>query len=462
MLPTLPLDAPLDVDLADRLAHLETFNKHYYRPNTYLHKWWARRCGTTFRFILKQLVTDPASQDYYAAGGLDGRIILDPMMGGGTTLHEALRLGANTIGVDLDPIPVLQARATLTAYPLLDLERAFKAFYGMLRYELGHLYMTTCPACARETESWYVLYGARRSCACGPILVVDSLVLRQEQSGPPLRLCRFCHALLDSEGVCACGETGRALLLERGQDACPDCGEAYIEEMERPFYTRYEPLAISGHCPEHKLFFRAPDARLRQALDEADGARAGLALDRTSFVIENGRKSVQLLNRGVDNYLDLFSSRQLLYLERAIAWLDGAEPLARLNLGLLVSTSLEFNSMLCGYKGKDKRRPGAIRHTFAHHAYSLAVDGAGEQPLLRAARFGHAAEAVPRPYPPRPAVGRRPARAGPGPRKSDFVAVEGEVDAGVEVGDYAALQVGTRRFLLQQGSAAQLALPDGA
>jgi putative DNA methylase len=100
--------------LAEELARQEAFNKHLYRPNTYLHKWWARRCGSTFRTILKQFVSDPERRDYYAPGGLEGKIVLDPMMGGGTTLHEAIRLGANVIGADIDPIPVVQARATLT------------------------------------------------------------------------------------------------------------------------------------------------------------------------------------------------------------------------------------------------------------------------------------------------------------------------------------------------------------
>jgi len=76
-------------DAANELAVLERYNKHLYRPNTYLHKWWARRCGTTFRFILKQFVPDSARRDFYAPGGLEGLVVLDPMMGGGTTLHEA-------------------------------------------------------------------------------------------------------------------------------------------------------------------------------------------------------------------------------------------------------------------------------------------------------------------------------------------------------------------------------------
>lgn len=80
-----PIDTHFDAEFADALARLETYNRHLYRPNTYLHKWWARRCGTTFRAILKHLAADPAQADFYAPGGLAGKIILDPMMGGGTT-----------------------------------------------------------------------------------------------------------------------------------------------------------------------------------------------------------------------------------------------------------------------------------------------------------------------------------------------------------------------------------------
>jgi adenine-specific DNA methylase len=91
----LGIDHAFPERFADELSRWEAFNKHLYRPNTYLHKWWARRCGSTFRAILKQLSPDPARRDYYAPGGLAGKVVLDPMMGGGTTLHEAIRLGAS-------------------------------------------------------------------------------------------------------------------------------------------------------------------------------------------------------------------------------------------------------------------------------------------------------------------------------------------------------------------------------
>jgi len=85
------IDSHFDAEFANALAEIEAYNKHLYRPNTYLHKWWARRCGTTFRAILKHLVRDQAKQDYYAPGGLEGQIILDPMMGGGTTLETVMK-----------------------------------------------------------------------------------------------------------------------------------------------------------------------------------------------------------------------------------------------------------------------------------------------------------------------------------------------------------------------------------
>lgn len=455
-----PIDSTFDVDLANRLARLESYNKHYYRPNSYLHKWWARRCGTTFRYILKHLVADKQAQDYYAPGGLNGRIILDPMIGGGTTLHEALRLGANVIGVDLDPIPILQARATLTDYPLSRLEAAFHSFISGLYDELAHLYRTTCPLCAQEIDSWYVLYGSRRLCACDSVLMVDSLVLRQESDGTLVTLCPHCGRVSHGSRPCDCGGHGLVRIIERGEDACSRCHEPYVEDLKKPYYARFAPVAVTGHCPTHKLIIKEPDELVRDALAEAEEQRAALPLAREKFAVEPGRKSIQLVNRGIDNYLDLFSSRQLLLLTRAIAALQDEGMLERLNLALLVSTSLEFNSMLCGYKGKGRRRSGAIRHTFAHHAYTFPNTAVENNPLytrrasgtwrklfhMRIRRARHwAAE---------------PRERDLSQDQSSFVPIEGEVDAGIEAASYTELLHGQRRFMLRQGSATQLDLPD--
>lgn len=456
-----PIDSTFNIGFANEIARLETYNKHYYRPNTYFHKWWARRCGSTFRLILKHLVTDPARRDYYAPGGLEGKVILDPMMGGGTTLHEAIRLGANVIGVDIDPIPALQARATLSELPALQLERAYKHFFRELRAALDPYFVTSCPTCGVETLTRFVLYGARRACACGEVLVVDSLVLRVEADGTVIRLCPNCREVVVGDEACGCaGETAVPVVARRSR--CATCGESYRDDPNVPYFARYEPLVIVGRCSQHDRFFKPLAWADREALQRANDLRATLELDRDAFKVEPGRKSMHLLRRGIDNYLDLFSSRQLLYLTQAIALLPHYEPLIRLNLALLVSTSLEFNSMLCGYKGKNKRRAGAIRHTFSHHAYSFPHTALENNPLY----YRRASGTLRRLYWANIRNGRAWARQ---PRERDlsrrrptFVPIEGEVDAGLESATFADLRAGTRRFMLRQGSATRLDLPDGS
>ena len=111
-------------------------------------------------------------------------------------------------------------------------------------------------------------------------------------------------------------------------------------------------------------------------------------------------------------------------------------------------------------KGKGKRRSGAIRHTFAHHAYTFPITAVENNPLF-----------------PRRASGtwqklfhmriRRARQWALQPHERDltqeqasFVPIEGEIDGGVEAASYADLMDGERRFLLRQGSATQLDLAD--
>lgn len=460
----LPIDLSFDAAFADRMARLESYNKHHYRPNTYMHKWWARRCGSTFRLILKHLVTDAEQRDYYAAGGLAGKVVLDPMMGGGTTLHEAIRMGASVIGVDLDPIPVLQARATLSSAPLDALEAAFSTLLGALDDEIGPLFQTECPHCADTTPMRFLLYGARRRCGCGPAIMVDSLVLRYEGGRPQVRLCPRCHAVLSRGESCRCdGLQPCVPLVEKRAGACERCNEPYLPDKNRPFFQRYEALVVVGHCHEHGLFFAAPGDEDRARLAAADARRSTLPFGGDpALQVTPGPKSRDLVSHGITNYADLFSSRQLLYLDTALKVLPQYEDVVRLNLALLVSTSLEFNSMLCGYKGARRgERPGAIRHVFSYHAYSFPYT-ALENNLLYAQRSSGTLQKL---FHDRIRRARRWARR---PRERDlaserarFVPVAGEVDGGVEAGGVYALSEGDRRFLLHQGSAETLPLPDG-
>ena len=452
------IDHQFDTAFANEIALLESYNKHFYRPNSYLHKWWARRCGTTFRAILKHLVADEAGQDFYAPGGLEGKIILDPMLGGGTTIHEAIRLGANVIGVDIDPIPILQARATLADIAAADLQAAFNQFYGRLHADLGHLYQTSCPWCGVVCPWQFLLHGRRQQCACREVVAVDSLLLRHNNDDSLFRLDPHTRTVMHNDYQLAVLEESLPPLVEKGDKLCINCGQPYQDLFHRPYYQRYAPITAAGECPRHGLFFTAVGVRERRAFTAAEARRHNLGFDLEQFAIIPGPKSRSLLDRQIDSYLDLFSGRQLLFLKQAIEALPDVAPLVRLNLALLVSTSLEFNSLLCGYKGARKRRPGAIRHTFAHHAYSFPYTAAENNPLYPKRASGNLHNL----FYGRIKQARRWAAA-PEERRiingqAHKVVIHGEKDGGLEVTDPASLGSGARRFLLMQDSSAALRL----
>ncbi len=454
------IDSVFPEEFADALSRLEAYNKHLFRPNTYLHKWWARRCGTTFRTILKQFIADPNRRDFYAPKGLEGKIILDPMMGGGTTLHEALRLGANVIGADIDPIPIVQARASLSPLALSELRTAFHQFFDDLYSQIGRYFQTECPYCTKEVDSQFTLYGARRECACGEVIQIDQFDLRHEAERT-IRIWPSSWVISDGK-IEPEGTQKLPRLITRDEKNCPKCNHKYQELVGVLYFQRYTPIAIAGVCPEHGFFFRSPGRNDLEKLAQADALRTNLSFGEVeNFSVQNGPKSGDLLRRNITYYLDLFTSRQLMYLDSAIRLLKNQNGAIRLNLALLVSTSLEFNALLCGYKGWAKNRPGAIKHVFSHHAYVFPYTAAENNPVNPKRASGNL-QAL---FSDRIERGRKWS-VEPTERKlnqhgqAHLVKILGEYDGGAEIFAQKELTEGNQKFLLVHGNSSLLPLTD--
>jgi adenine-specific DNA methylase len=184
-----------------------------------------------------------------------------------------------------------------------------------------------------------------------------------------------------------------------------------------------------------------------------------MAFEADTSVV-TGPKSADLLRLGIDDYQALFSSRQLLYLRTAIDALQQVTPQHRTYLALLISTSLEFNVMLCGYKGSGLRRAGAVRHAFSHHAYSFPYTAVENNPVFDGRTSGSLGQLF------RDRVRRArkwaqaPKERSPDSETPRFLPIEGEVDYGRQVDEVADLGFGQRRFYVGQGSAAELGLDD--
>ena len=254
--------------------------------------------------------------------------------------------------------------------------------------------------------------------------------------------------------------------MEKTQPGCRRCGHRYEEDLSIPFYARYQPLVIVGHCPQDGRFFKKPDEADLSRIELANAARElSPQFPVDDFLVTPGPKSRDLTARGITNYLDLLSSRQLCYLTTAIGTLSKLDPGVQLTMALLLSTSLEFNSMLCGYKGaRVGDRPGAIRHAFSYHAYTFPYLALENNPIFPKPVSGTPASGtLHKLFHDRVRCARRWA-ALPRERRLDgrprFRPMTGEIDQGQEVTDPLDLQTGSRRFLLSQSSAVKLELPD--
>jgi putative DNA methylase len=451
------IDSFFPEENADKLAQIESYNKHLFRPNTYLHKWWARRSGVTFRYILKQLSSEPALRNFYSPGGLEGLTILDPMMGGATTLHEAIRLGANVIGYDVDPIPVLQARATLTEISLEEKRAVFNEFFEKLDNSLSPYFETSCPNCHEKSDMQFMLYGLRRKIDKDEALFVDSFTLRAETNGDKKTILDFYPSLKVSLG------NRTWLLIDKDEVKKSGINDKHSELLEIPFTDRYVPLIMVGKCVHHGQFFKAPDHRDIQNMVTASTRVASLIFPGNNrFVVPQGPKSNDLIARGVTHFFDLFSHRQRIYLSEAKRYIDETAPEHRLWLSLLISTSLEFNSLLCGYKGVDQRRPGAIRHVFSHHAYSFPCTALENNPVFKARTSGTLINLFENRIVNAGLWAKGPIERRWSGVKWEKVMIQGELDLGHECQSLDEFTDKTRSFIIRQNDSSVLPLPDQA
>lgn len=135
-----------------------------FKPIYQMHKWFARRASCVFRAILLGCLK-PAGTDIMAEFYKDhtndpdtvGKVILDPFMGGGTTVVEVLRLGCKVIGIDLNPVAWFIVKTEVEPVDLNELRAAFDrlanrpvAWSGKsVRETLLEQYKTTCPCCGK-------------------------------------------------------------------------------------------------------------------------------------------------------------------------------------------------------------------------------------------------------------------------------------------------------------------------
>ncbi len=474
------IEAGVPLAALHELSKVESYNKHLYRPNAYLHKWWARRLGSVFRTILLGTFC-PATEDlwqrYYEGARFPDRIVLDPFMGGGTTVHEALRLGCRVIGVDYNPVAWWTVRSSITLPDLECLEDGFLTLQKKVASSLLSHYATQCPRCANQSYAAFILWVRTAKCErCSSLVRLhESFVLRTAGHVKTV-VCPHCRCVFDTNARAAatCSGCGRRVDLKKGvadtgQYTCPEC--SHLQRVPRGATTPdapnpYEMFAVRYVCSTHGEGFKQADAADIHAYEEARDyfLKARDTLPIPEQAIPNGWKTGDLLAHDYVNWRDLFNPRQLLCagtLLKEIMQLP--DRCVREAFVTLLSASLEFNNILCTYKGGNARRPGAVRHIFSHHAFVFPYEmlennfwGAGAQSgtftHLYSSRLRRAKEfcLVPR---------EREVREG---RTVRMVSLPGERVKVDLAENFAELANGSKNAWLLCGSSEQLPIPDKA
>ena len=159
--------------------------RNAFKPVFQMHKWFARRASCVFRAILlgalkplpldkdgkpaksgAQLIMDEFYKDHTHDPDTNGQMVLDPFMGGGTTVVEALRLGCRVTGIDLNPVAWFIVKTETEPVDLAELRAAFDRLAGSkvgwsgkpLQETLLGLYKTKCPCCGGDADTIYTFW----------------------------------------------------------------------------------------------------------------------------------------------------------------------------------------------------------------------------------------------------------------------------------------------------------------
>src|SRR5437762_11372174 len=79
------------------------------------------------------------------ASSFAGKVVLDPFMGSGTTLGEALKLGAKAVGCDINPVSTFLVRQSLARVHEDALYQAFNHLKRCVASDIRHYYETRDP-----------------------------------------------------------------------------------------------------------------------------------------------------------------------------------------------------------------------------------------------------------------------------------------------------------------------------
>lgn len=355
------------------------------KPVFFIHKYFARRITANFRMSLLGFMEDKdadiADLFYKKSADKEDITILDPFMGGGTTIFEALRFGCKVIGNDLQPLSLFVTKALVESVDEKEVNAEVKRLEKTVGEKIRNYYKTTCPCCGKKADGMYSFHvkKAKTDTACKEHRFFSSFVIAYKQDEFTV-VCPKCGKLGKTQFengayVCECGwklYSPKDMYVKNGIFTCPDCGETkvlsdYGLDTGYPFAT--DVVAIEYYCPHCKTHdYKSPDEDDERLFRKAkkDFSMLEKELPIPDQLIPEGYNTNQIRNHRYRKFRDLFNDRQLLCLGLLLQEINNVENKnVQLWLQLAFSGMLEMNNMFCRYQQNAYK----ICNIFFNHAY---------------------------------------------------------------------------------------------
>lgn len=367
------------------------------KPIYEIHKWWARRLGHVFRSLLIGATTagregvrpDRALwRRFYSRNNLRGLTVLDPFMGGGTSVVEALKCGARVIGVDVDPVAWFVTKNEVAHCDLNALETAYALVAKKVEGAIRQAYQTTDPDTGEARETVNVFWVTEIHCPECKLKFDAHPHFRLEFNEAHSTQTVFCSNCGDVRAVplhwktftCSSCSQRTAIMagpVANGGFQCPECDhEGKLFELAtagRPLSKRIFAIEYSVQPKEGKPIRRfkrvtTDDLKLYRRIKSLfQQEKHALRFPRAS-IFKRRRFDRRPIMHGYDRYEQLFSDRQLYCLSLILgAILEIPEPVVRQYMLVAFSDCLASNNWLVSYAfGYQKTTP-----LFAIHGYKV-------------------------------------------------------------------------------------------
>jgi putative DNA methylase len=366
----------------DPIAEIESYRKEINRPIYHIHKWWAKRLGSVFRSIVSGALTEGKWKDFYEYQDNQGKVVLDPFMGSGTTLGESAKLGASVIGCDVNPVSTFLVTQALTQVNLNELETEFKKIEGDVKDEILSFYTTKISGETKVAQALYYFWVKIVKTPDGEEIPLFSSYVFSKNAYANKRpqaqiLCPSCESIIVDNYNSV--RVDCSYCLHQFNPQVGPARGAKVSDSNGREYKIKDLISVSNGAPKHKLYaimalnevgekvYLKPSKFDFDLLENASDTLKKLEseLPLPTMEVRHGHNTTQASGYNYKSWRDFFNDRQLLGLGLLLKRiLEIEDKVVRDHFVCLFSGTLEFNNLFCSFKGEGT---GAVRHMFSNH-----------------------------------------------------------------------------------------------